>query len=687
MAQVITCRARIPSRDSTMSCRLLRVTLVALSLLSAAVAEDRHDDAYDFVIVGGGLAGSVLANRLSECGRHSVLLLNVAGAPPKAYSGPVMLTDEFIVRKNISANDGLRVSIQQPGYGPVPHFSTALTGSSPARMLGGSSLVALSLYLRDHPEALDSWGRGWSWEDLRPYFYRAEGLQGSSTALKESDYGQDGPYTVQELPAYTHPLTQEFIRAAKAAGLPWSPDLNTERGSGVGLTPTTQRADGSKVHAFDAYLKPALGRPNLEVMHGARADRLLIKDNICHGVAYRNLEKQTDHVVHARKEVIVSSGYVYSPRLLFLSGLGARRGLEAVGLQVVKDLPAVGRNLTAARFSPLAWRTSEPTLSQMMGAPISGSGHGAVPVSYSSAVLEATARTRSAAGARADPQAKRPDIVLSFMPLFYSPTSAPMQYSLQGEDWPLKTNAFSILATLGETKAQGSVTFPSGAPDVSPLVTHEAMTDPEDLARAEEAIELARKIGGSSEFRRSGGAVANRAGEPDMWTAVYDGRGTCRMGEQPHDSVVDHQLRVHGITSLRVVDGSVIPVASPYLAVPEVLALAERASELILNEHAVEARENSAAALLAGSPDDDAVTIEHLAAKLGDRFSMMQAVYYLAGAPSAEFIAQPLVTEAFSRVLELAFGLAVAALAAAAVARGRSRAGNREEAGYLVLSA
>merc|ERR1719282_107297 len=143
-----------------------RACLIALACMASAHSEEAVDS-YDFVIVGGGLAGSVLANRLSASGHHSVLLLNVADAPPKAYAGPVMITDEFIIGGNLTADDGLRARIHQPGYGPVPHFSTTLTGSSPARMLGGSSLVALSLYLRDHPEALDSWGEGWSWETLR----------------------------------------------------------------------------------------------------------------------------------------------------------------------------------------------------------------------------------------------------------------------------------------------------------------------------------------------------------------------------------------------------------------------------------------------------------------------------------------------------------------------------------------
>jgi len=604
-------------------------SLACLLLASPSAAHTSTAfEEYDFVIVGGGLAGSVLANRLSASGKHSVLVLNVAGAPPKAYSGPVVITDEYIINKNITASNGLSARIRQPGYGPVPQFSTDLTGSSPARMLGGSSLVGLSLYLRDHPEALDAWGEGWSWEELRPYFHRAEGLQGTKRALRESDYGQAGPYTVQELPAFTHSLTQDFIRASQEQGLPWAPDLNTERGSGVGLNPTTQHADGSKVHAFDAYLAPALERHNLVVRTGARADRLLIKDNICHGVAYRRLADSTDHVVHAKKEVIVSSGYVYSPRLLFLSGIGAKEDLEAVGLKVVKDLPAVGRNLTAARFSPLAWRTEEPTLSQMMGAPISATGAKANPAAYGSTVLEATARSRSSVAAKKDPKSSKPDLVLTFLPLFYAPKSAPLQYSLQGEPWPLKTNAFTICATLGETKAQGSVTFTSGAPDVSPVVTHDAMTHPEDLARAREAVELAKRIGGSSALGRGTAPIENGAGGQDMWSAVYDGRGTCRMGKHHHDSVVDHHLRVHGITNLRVVDGSIIPVGSPYLAVPEVLALAERASELILNHH-IRTSQDSGVDLVEDAPAPSTVTIEHLTKKLGESFPLLQGVAYL----------------------------------------------------------
>lgn len=262
-----------------------------------------------------------------------------------------------------------------------------------------------------------------------------------------------------------------------------------------------------------------------------------------------------------------------------------------------------------------------------------------------------------------------------------------MQYSLQGEEWPLRTNAYSILATLGETRAQGSVTFPSGAPDVSPVVLHEAMTHPEDLARAREAVELARQIGGSAEFSSPSEAIENGAGAPDMWTAVYDGRGTCRMGLNEDDSVVDNKLRVHGISGLRVVDGSIIPVGSPYLAVPEVLALAERASDLILNHHEGEARPFSA--VLSARLPMDTVTVSGLAETLGEHFPIMQAVYFLADLQTEGLLTVPQARAASSTGV-LAVGMTAAGLAMTmtmmAVARSR-KAVESSESGYLVLTA
>jgi len=358
---------------------------------------------------------------------------------------------------------------------------------------------------------------------------------------------------------------------------------------------------------------------------------------------------------------------VYSPRLLFLSGLGPKEDLEKVGLSVVKNLPAVGKHQTSARYSPMSWRTDRPSLSQMMGPPVSPSGFVANPNAYQSTVQEALARFRSKRAAKADPHSERPDVVVTFVPIYQSLKSAPLQFSFQGEAWPLQTNAYTLLVTLGETQAKGSVTFTSGSPDVSPVVTHEPLTD-EDWELAQEAVEFAMKLGNSSTL--GGKFLNNGAGRRDAFSAVYDGRGSCRMGKDAKDSVVDHKLRVHGMKGLRVVDGSVIPQASPYLALPEVLALAERAADLMLGEEGKKqaaSREEHAA-----SP----YSIGVLKQRAGNHATLMEMVAYQA-AGSTELVE---VRSGDSRSQTgLLFLLPVAFAAAVIFATARKRAASGRE--------
>jgi len=473
---------------------------------------------YDYVIVGGGVAGSVVATRLAAT--RSVLLLNIAGAPPQKYNGPVMTSDELIVKSNLTATPGMRTLIHQPGYEPMPFFSTAETGSSPARYLGGSSLVGLSLFLYDDID----WAPGWDWNVMQNYILKSN--------IQPTHY-----------PAYLHPLTKEFLKAVPEAK----------------PTPASQRPDGTKISAHAAYLVNQ-NPPHLTIMDNVRADRLIIKNGKCHGVMVRDLVRGGHRHIQARYEVIVSAGYLWTPRLLFLSGIGDAKDLEAANVEVVKNLPSVGKNLTAPRYTPVSFRTQAPTLAQMMGPPISKPGTLAVPEAFQSVVAEATVRLDKKS-------------IAQFMPLYYSQTSAPLQYSLQGEPWPLETNAYTILITMA-TEAQGEIKF-SGNPDVSPTITHSPLTA-SDEQRGHDAIQAAYDLGMKLQNQ-------NPINRTEHWSAVYDGRGTCRMGFDPKTSVVDTMLRVHGVKDLRIVDGSVLPSNTPFLAMPEVLMLAERAVDLILD--------------------------------------------------------------------------------------------------------
>merc|ERR1719499_2196679 len=388
--------------------------LVAAVLLSACMCAA----GYDYVVVGGGVAGSIVATRLAE--RHSVLLLNIAGAAPVQYNGPVISSDELIVKKNLSATGGMSARIRQPGYKPVQFFSTGETGSSPARYLGGSSLVGLSQFLYD--KELD-WAPGWDWNVLQNYMLKSN--------IQPTHH-----------PAYLHPLTQDFLKAVPTAQ----------------ATPTSQRPDGTKITAHAAYIVNE-APPKLTIMENVRADKLAIKDGICIGVMVKDLVRGGYRFIRAEKEVIVSTGYLYTPRLLFLSGIGDAKKLAAKDIEVVQDLPAVGRNLTAPRFTPLSWHTETPTLSQMMGPPISTGA--SVPEAFNSVVGEATVQLGK-------------DAMVQFMPLYYAPASAPLQYSLQGEPWPLKTNAFTMLVTM-TTEAKGMIEIEKD-PDVSPTIVQEPMT-------------------------------------------------------------------------------------------------------------------------------------------------------------------------------------------------------------------
>jgi len=485
--------------------RLVSAVLVSIGTRAAG---------YDYVVVGGGVAGSVVATRLAE--KHSVLLLNIAGAPPSKYNSAVMVSDELIVQTNLTATPGMAARIHQPGYAPVPRFSTGETGSSPARWLGGSSVVGLSLFLYD--KAMD-WAPGWDWNTMQNYMLKSE-IQPTHD------------------PAYLHPLTRAFIKAVP----------------GAMATPSSQRPDGTKITAHAAYLHKSSEK--LKIMEGVRADRLIIENDVCTGVEVRDLKSGAYRTIRAGREVIVSAGYLYTPRLLFLSGLGDAKELAASGIPVVKDLPAVGKNLVAPRFTPVSWHTSEPTLSQMMGPPISKGP--AVKEAFQSVMAEATVQLSK-------------DAIAQFMPIYYAPKSAPLPYSLQGEAWPLSTNAYTVLVTM-RTEAKGVIKIDKD-PDVSPLIVHEPLT-PRDRERGAAAVEAA--VGMGSALPSLGPVEHTRD-----WSAVYDGRGTCRMGTNLSTSVVDTSLKVHGVRRLRIVDGSAIPSSTPFLALPEVVMLAERAADLI----------------------------------------------------------------------------------------------------------
>ncbi len=512
---------------------------------------------YDYVIVGAGSAGCVLASRLSEDPDTRVLVIEAGPLDtmegihlPYGY---LELGHEFdwgYVSAPEEQCDGRRVALPR------------------GRVVGGSSSTNAMLYLRGNQLDYDAWGvSGWSWADMLPYFVRAEDNQRGSSRW----HGVGGPLAVSD-PRSVNAISRAFLDAAAGAGLPRNEDFNGPHQDGVGCYQVTQR-DGRRASAAVAYLHPAEARKNLTVMAHTHVQRIQFDGERAIGVQVSR--PGGSERLRAEREVIVCAGTYNSPQLLMLSGIGPADHLRRHGIEVLVDRPAVGENLSDHAATELLWMTPQPRDSQSRRRWRSAKLLLATQTgAFSSSLAEAGGFARVAAGAPA------PDTQFHV---------APVQFRKDGAD---DTDAYGVWLSpcLLTPHSRGSVRLASNDPAAKPLVHNAFYTAGDDLQRMIAGLRLALDISAQPAMKsycaepfttptaHTAGALADHVRRTTF--AFYHPVGTCRMGENA-DAVVDGRLRVNGLDGLRVVDASVMPVVPRGNTNAPTIALAERAVELI----------------------------------------------------------------------------------------------------------
>ncbi|MBN9076884.1 MAG: choline dehydrogenase [Rhizobiales bacterium 65-79] len=523
----------------------------------------------DYVIVGSGSAGSALAYRLSEDGRHSVIVIEYGGTD---YGPLIQMPAALSIPLNMSRYDW--------GFSsePEPHLGGRVLATPRGKVLGGSSSINGMVYVRGHARDFDHWAeegaRGWSFADVLPYYKRLETAHGGEAGWR----GTDGPMHVQR-GSSRNPLFAAFIEAGRQAGFETTADYNGSKQEGFGPMEQTIHG-GRRWSAANAYLRPALKRKNVSLVSGF-ARRVVVEGKRAVGVEIERRRKV--EIVKARREVIVAASSINSPKLLMLSGIGPAAQLREHGIEVVADRPGVGRNLQDHLELYIQQASTRPITLYSKLNPFSKALIGAEWLFFKTGLgasnhFEAAAFVRSRAGV------DYPDIQYHFLPVAirYDGKAAAKSHGFQAHVGPMRS------------KSRGSVTLRSSDPADRPSIRFNYMEHPDDWSDFRHCIRLTREIFGQKAFddfrgeEIAPGARAQSDDELDDFIrahveSAYHPCGTCRMGAADDPmSVVDPECRVIGVEGLRVADSSIFPrITNGNLNAPSLMT-GEKAADHIL---------------------------------------------------------------------------------------------------------
>jgi choline dehydrogenase len=532
---------------------------------------------WDYIIVGAGSAGCVLANRLSQNGRYCILLLEAGGSDKRFWiQTPIGYGKTFF---DPTVNWMYRTE-------PEPYLNNQSSYWPRGKVLGGSSSINAMVYIRGQAADYEDWkslgNKDWGWEDVLPYFKKSETFSGGDDQYR----GRCGPLHVADPSADYHPLCQEFIKASNQFGFRHNPDFNGEDQEGVGVYQITTK-NGRRMSTARAYLDPARRNKNLQIETGAMVEKILFVGCKAIGVEYRqNGQLKT---AKAHQEIILSAGSINTPQLMQLSGLGPELLLKNHDIPIIKNINAVGQNLQDHLGYSHYYRSKVPTLNNQL-APWWGKMFAGIQYLLTRKGILSLSVNQAGGFVRSHPDRPRPNLQLYFGAITYTTVPSGTRPLMKPDKFPGFLNSIGQL----RPRSRGYLEIQSTSPDVHPRIVPNYLSDEGDMLEMLEGARLLRQLAKmpalsdiiKDEMTPGSTHQTDEALIQDIRqrsTTIFHPTSTCIMGTDPDKSVVSSEGKVHGIAGLRIVDASIFPTLIAGNTNAPVIMLAEKIADNIMS--------------------------------------------------------------------------------------------------------